>query len=255
MKITCLTCKAVYNIPSHKIPEGKKASAKCKKCGDKIVVEAKIEKIKPEILDTVPLSRNEVKADKTLVQYPKCLRCGYEETAEIIYGFPLPEEEDEIEEGQRVVFGGCEIGGEFWSWHCCSCQFKWLDGEDLDGDRPYREYTANLTQYNLCWSRKEYEFKSQPVISIGGDSSCDICFPECLVEVRMRHAEIRHVGNQLKLESIEGGFYIQGIFFTEAILRDFDDITFTKNASNCIKAERDSPFFPHPMLHVRIHFD
>ena len=47
MNITCPTCNAIYNIPSHKIPVGKKASAKCKKCGGRIVVEAKVEKTKP----------------------------------------------------------------------------------------------------------------------------------------------------------------------------------------------------------------
>lgn len=47
MKITCPKCNAIYNIPSHKIPVGEKVSAKCKKCGGRIVAEAKVEKTQP----------------------------------------------------------------------------------------------------------------------------------------------------------------------------------------------------------------
>ncbi len=43
MKITCPTCNAIYDIPGHKIQEEKKTSAKCKKCGGRIVVEVKVE--------------------------------------------------------------------------------------------------------------------------------------------------------------------------------------------------------------------
>lgn len=38
MEIICPTCNAVYNMPQNKIPK-QRASAKCKKCGGKIVVE------------------------------------------------------------------------------------------------------------------------------------------------------------------------------------------------------------------------
>jgi len=62
MKITCPTCNLVYNLPSHKIPKGENASAKCKKCGGRIVVEAKVEETKPIILEADHASKNEVKA-------------------------------------------------------------------------------------------------------------------------------------------------------------------------------------------------
>ena len=39
MKIVCPKCNAVYDIPSDKIPQGKRASATCKECGGKIVIE------------------------------------------------------------------------------------------------------------------------------------------------------------------------------------------------------------------------
>jgi len=47
MEITCPTCNAIYNIADDKIPEGKKVSAKCKKCGGRIVVEARVKKARP----------------------------------------------------------------------------------------------------------------------------------------------------------------------------------------------------------------
>ena len=47
MEITCPTCNASYNISDDKIPEGKKVSAKCKKCGGRIVVEASVKKARP----------------------------------------------------------------------------------------------------------------------------------------------------------------------------------------------------------------
>jgi hypothetical protein len=43
MKITCPTCNVIYNVPSYKIPKGNKASAKCKKCGGRILVDVKVE--------------------------------------------------------------------------------------------------------------------------------------------------------------------------------------------------------------------
>ena len=45
MRIVCPTCNAAYNIASNKIPPGRGASATCKKCGGKIVIEARAEKI------------------------------------------------------------------------------------------------------------------------------------------------------------------------------------------------------------------
>ena len=45
MKIICPTCNAAYSIPNDKIPDGKRASATCKKCGGKIVIEKRPDKI------------------------------------------------------------------------------------------------------------------------------------------------------------------------------------------------------------------
>lgn len=45
MKITCPTCHAVYNIPNDKIPVGKRVSATCKKCGGRIVIETKLDRV------------------------------------------------------------------------------------------------------------------------------------------------------------------------------------------------------------------
>jgi hypothetical protein len=41
MKIVCSYCEKVYQVPDHKIPLGKKLTAKCKVCGNGIVVERK----------------------------------------------------------------------------------------------------------------------------------------------------------------------------------------------------------------------
>lgn len=41
MKIVCTYCEKVYQVPDHKIPLGKKLTAKCKVCGNGIVVERK----------------------------------------------------------------------------------------------------------------------------------------------------------------------------------------------------------------------
>ena len=67
MEITCPTCNARYNVPNDKIPEGKKVSAKCKKCGGRIVVEAKVEKAKTATPKKEPLNSMEI-------EYPSILR-------------------------------------------------------------------------------------------------------------------------------------------------------------------------------------
>jgi predicted Zn finger-like uncharacterized protein len=67
IKTTCPACNTVYNVPSHKIPVGKKASAKCKKCGGRIVVEAKVEKTKPATPKKEPFRSIEI-------EYPSILR-------------------------------------------------------------------------------------------------------------------------------------------------------------------------------------
>ena len=63
MEIVCPTCNMVYNIPSHKIPKGRKVSTKCKKCDGKIVVEARIDKVKPATPKTKTLDRESAKSD------------------------------------------------------------------------------------------------------------------------------------------------------------------------------------------------
>jgi len=45
MKIVCPTCQAVYTIADKKIPPGRRASATCKKCGGRIVVETRAERV------------------------------------------------------------------------------------------------------------------------------------------------------------------------------------------------------------------
>ena len=59
MKITCPTCYKVYILRNHKIPERKKVTTKCKKCGGEIVLEAKIEKTLPTPTKTgLPVSKD-----------------------------------------------------------------------------------------------------------------------------------------------------------------------------------------------------
>ena len=48
MRIVCPTCNAAYNIASNKIPPGRVASTTCKKCGGKIVIESRAEKVESE---------------------------------------------------------------------------------------------------------------------------------------------------------------------------------------------------------------
>ena len=60
MKIICPTCNASYNIPSEKIPQGRRAVAACKKCGGKIVIEPSGE-IKPDYsIKAEPVSKPEI---------------------------------------------------------------------------------------------------------------------------------------------------------------------------------------------------
>lgn len=62
MKITCPVCNMVYNIPSHKIPEGRKVSTKCKKCGGRIVVDARVEKREATAPSSESVAAKETKA-------------------------------------------------------------------------------------------------------------------------------------------------------------------------------------------------
>ncbi|MCP4669171.1 MAG: hypothetical protein GY849_22780 [Deltaproteobacteria bacterium] len=39
MKIAYQSCNTSYDIPRDRIPRGKKVSAKCKKCGSRIVIQ------------------------------------------------------------------------------------------------------------------------------------------------------------------------------------------------------------------------
>ena len=54
-KIVCPTCKVSYTVPRNKMPQGKRAVATCKKCGGKIVIEAKEGKNQPELFRLKPL--------------------------------------------------------------------------------------------------------------------------------------------------------------------------------------------------------
>lgn len=60
MKITCPTCRNVYDVPKHKIPAGKKVSAKCKQCGGRIVLEMKADETKQNTSKTQPAVKKEI---------------------------------------------------------------------------------------------------------------------------------------------------------------------------------------------------
>jgi len=63
MKIACPTCNMVYNIPSHKIQNGRKVSTKCKKSGGRMVVEARVGKTRSTTLKAELAVSKEAKAE------------------------------------------------------------------------------------------------------------------------------------------------------------------------------------------------
>jgi len=48
MKVVCPTCNTIYNIKNGKIPQGKRASALCKKCGGKFIIDPTAKTVEPE---------------------------------------------------------------------------------------------------------------------------------------------------------------------------------------------------------------
>jgi predicted Zn finger-like uncharacterized protein len=48
MKVVCPTCNTSYNIPDNKIPQGKRVTATCKRCGGKIIIETRAQEIETE---------------------------------------------------------------------------------------------------------------------------------------------------------------------------------------------------------------
>jgi len=64
MKITCPQCNASYNIPTKKIPQGRKASATCKKCGEKIVIDFRVEELKKDRLKAEKTPEKDTQPEK-----------------------------------------------------------------------------------------------------------------------------------------------------------------------------------------------
>jgi predicted Zn finger-like uncharacterized protein len=70
LKIVCPMCNTSYNIPSSKIPQGKRAVATCKKCGGRIVIEPGGE-IKPDFSAQIePASKPTISSTPEQPPYP-----------------------------------------------------------------------------------------------------------------------------------------------------------------------------------------
>ncbi len=58
------------------------------------------------------------------MEKPKCPKCGCENVAAIVFGYPSPEMFEESNSG-KVVLGGCCVTEEDPEWHCNDCENEW----------------------------------------------------------------------------------------------------------------------------------
>ena len=54
----------------------------------------------------------------------KCPKCGSENIASIVFGFPSPEMIEELN-SDKIVLGGCCVTEDDPEWHCKDCEHDW----------------------------------------------------------------------------------------------------------------------------------
>ena len=59
-----------------------------------------------------------------LTKAEKCPKCGSDEVAEILYGYPTPETFETQDRGE-IELGGCVISEDAPQWVCKNCKGRW----------------------------------------------------------------------------------------------------------------------------------